>query len=540
MKHLRKKVRLVVTLGLLVALVTAVTGCKNSTPERSDNTTPASTNVVNTSSGSTGSVAATSEEILSVALASNIGGMDPKTTVDRYSSNVYGCIYETLLTYDEDYNIITNSIVEEYNQADNVTYNFKLKKGIYFHNGEELKASDVKFSLERGIGSSMNYLVGDIDHVEVIDDYEFNIIIKAPNGAFLAGLTTPQTGILNEKTVTEAGDNYQLNPIGTGPYKFSGWKQGVSVTLERNEDYYGDAPYYKNIVFYEISDNITRANQLESGDVNVASLASTDLSRFEGNDNFQIVKAQTYGLIYVGMNYNSKNVQEQTVRDAIAYAIDTAAITNAVYLGYADVATSILNPNVTFSIADELLPNEYDPEKAKQLLSKAGYGEGDLKLMLVIDTRADVTAVGTMVKEYLNQVGIDCEIVTGDKTSMSGSYYAKGTDYDIFVGTWYCATSDAHTQIVTTFHSTCNGAAGGYVWMHRDDIDQMIEKAKTTTVQIERAGIYKEIQQIVNIEKWWVPVLYYVDCWGVFGDIDISKCLSPTGQHQWWKAVATS
>ena len=473
-------------------------------------------------------------------MASNIGGLDPKTTVDRYSSNIYGCIYETLLTYDADKNIVANSIVKEYSQVDDVTYNFKLAEGVYFQNGEVLKASDVKFSLERGIGTSMNYLVGDIDHVEVLGDFEFNIVLKASNGAFLAGLTTPQTGILSEKAVTEAGDNYQLDPIGTGPYKFVSWEQGVSVSLERNENYHGDAPYYKDIVFYEISDDTTRANQLESGGVNVASLASTDVSRFEGNSEFTVVEAQTYGLIYVGMNYNSEKIANQTVRDAIAYAIDTAAITNAAYLGYADVATSILNPNVTFSIGDELSPNEYNPEKAKELLADAGYGDGELKLTLVIDNRSDVTAVGTMVKEYLNQVGIDCEIVTGDKTSMSGSYYAKGTDYDIFVGTWYCATSDANTQIFTTFHSSCNGATGGYVWMHRDDIDQMIETAKSSTDQTQRAEIYKELQQMIHTEKWWVPVLYYVNCWGVSQGVDISSCLSPTGQHQWWKAVAAS
>ena len=477
-------------------------------------------------------------ELLSVALSSNIGGLDPKTTVDRYSANVYGCLYETLLTYDENREIVPNTIVESFEQEDDTSYHFQLKPGILFHNGEKLKAGDVKFSLERGINTSMNYLVGDIDHVEVLGDYEFTIVLKNSNGAFLAGLTTPQTGILNEKAVTESGDEYQMNPVGTGPYRFASWEQGVSVTLERNEDYHGELPYFKKMLFYEIADDTTRANQLETGKVNAAILASTDIPRFEGNGDYQIVSADTYGLIYFGMNYNSETISDPNVRQAIAYAIDAEAITQAAYFGYAETATAILNPNLTYSDADTIPVNEYDPEKAKELLASAGYGEGELSLTLVIDTRTDVTSVGTMIKSFLSDVGIDCEVVTGDKTSMSGSYYADGTNYDIFVGTWYCATPDVDSQIFTTFHSANNGATGGYVWMHRDEIDSLIEEARASTDPQERQELYSQLQQYVYENKWWVPISYYIDNWGVTAGIDISGCLDPAGTYKWWKASA--
>ncbi len=477
-------------------------------------------------------------EMLSIALSSNIGGLDPKATVDRYSANVYGCIYETLLTYDHDETIIPNSIVDSYQQTDDVTYHFKLKQGIKFHNGEELKAGDVKFSLERGINTSMNYLVGDIDHVEVLNDYEFNILLKSSNGAFPAGLTTPQTGILNEKAVKEGGESYQMHPIGTGPYKFDTWEQGVSVTLVLNDDYHGSSPDFNKIVFYEIADDTTRANQLEVNKVNAAILASTDISRFQGNTNYHITSADSYGLIYFGMNYNSEKLADLNVRRAIAYAIDTEAITKAAYFGYSNTATSILSPNLTYSDADKIAVNEYNPEKAKGLLSEAGYGNKKLKLTLVIDTRTDVTSVGTMIKSFLNNVGIDCDVITGDKTSMSGSYYANGTNYDIFVGTWYCATPDVNSQIFTTFHSSNNGATGGYVWMHDDEIDALIEKGRESTDAAERQKIYSELQEFIFTNKWWVPISYYVDNWGVSSYVNISECLDPAGTHKWWKATA--
>lgn len=477
-------------------------------------------------------------DTLKIALESPIAGMDPKTTVDRYSGNVYGCIYEPLLTYDDNNNIVANTIVESFSQIDAITYNFKLKSGIKFHNGDELKASDVKFSLERGIGTSMNYLVGEIDHVEVLGDYEFNIVIKSSNGAFLAGLTAVQTGILDEKYVTEKGADYQLAPIGTGPYKLASWEQGVCATLERNEEYHGELPYYKTLVFYEITDSTTRANALEVGDVDVASLAAIDVSRFDGVSGFNLVRANTFGLIYIGMNYRSEAVKSQTVRDAIAYAVDTAAITKATYLGNANTATAILSPNVTYSIASETEPNKYDPEKAKALLAEAGYtAEKPLSLVLVIDTRSDVTSVGTMLKEYLNQVGIQVDVRTGDKATQSGTYYAKGT-YDIFVGTWYCATPDANSQIVTTFHSANNGATGGYCWFNEAAMDKMIEDARSSTDSAVRASLYKQIQERVQAEKWWVPVLYYVDCWCAKDGVGLAEVLEPTGYHEWFKIKA--
>lgn len=481
---------------------------------------------------------AVQSDTLKIALESNIGGLDPKTTVDRYSGNVYGNIYEPLLTYDESDNIVCNTICESFSQLDAITYNFKLKKGVKFHNGDEMKASDVKFSLERGIGTSMNYLVGSIDHVEVVDDYELNIVLTASNGAFLAGLTAFQTGILSEKAVIESGQNYQLNPIGTGPYKFVSWEQGVCVTLTRNDDYHGEKPFYKNIVFYEISDSTSRANQLEVGEVDIAPLAAIDVSRFDGVNGFNVVRANTYGLIYIGMNYGSANVANQKVRDAIAYAVDTSAITNATFLGNAKVATAILSPNVTFSIANETKPNEYNPDKARELLLECGYSDSNkLHVRLVIDTRSDVTSVGTMLKEYLNQVGIDVEIVTGDKTTQSGTYYAKG-NYDIFVGTWYCATPDANSQIVTTLHSSCNGATGGYCWYNDPDMDAKIEAARSATDSKTRAELYKEIQLTVQNGKWWIPVLYYVDNWCGKESIDFASVLKPTGYHEWWKTKA--
>jgi len=146
------------------------------------------------------------KKTLTIALASEIGGLDPVISVDRYGGNVYLNIYETLMRVDEKGEIVPN-LCTSFEQPDEKTYVFHLPEGVKFHNGEELRASDVAFSLKRGIGTKMDYLVGSIDpdSFTTPDDYTVQFSLKSPSGAFLANLTTPQTGILSEKAVTEAG-----------------------------------------------------------------------------------------------------------------------------------------------------------------------------------------------------------------------------------------------------------------------------------------------------------------------------------------------
>ena len=146
-----------------------------------------------------------------------------------------------------------------------------MRKGVKFHNGEELKASDVKFTIEGMLASpTVHHIIEAVDKVEVVDDYTIKIITKEPFGPLLHHLAHTASSILNEKAVTEAGDDYGQHPVGTGPYAFVKWDSGDKIVLKANKDYFLGAPKVENVIFRNITEGTNRTISLETGEVDIA------------------------------------------------------------------------------------------------------------------------------------------------------------------------------------------------------------------------------------------------------------------------------
>ena len=203
---------------------------------------------------------------LIVATAYDAKSLDPHAVNDVASSNVMLQIYNTLVTIDGDGNV-TPSLAETFEQVDEVTYKFTLKKGVKFHNGEEMKAEDVKFSIERAANSpAIAHIFGDIntDSFEIDDDYTISFKLNNPNTGFLSSLAHTGGSILNQKAVEAEGDNYGMKPVGTGPFKFVNWAKGDRVELEKFDDYHGEEPKFSKMVIRVIPEPTNRTIELES------------------------------------------------------------------------------------------------------------------------------------------------------------------------------------------------------------------------------------------------------------------------------------
>lgn len=471
------------------------------------------------------------KKTLTIALASEIGGLDPVISVDRYGGNVYLNIYETLMKVNDKGEIVPN-LCTSFEQPDEKTYVFHLPEGVKFHNGEELKASDVAFSLKRGIGTKMDYLVGSIDpdSFSTPDDYTVTFSLKSPSGAFMANLTTPQTGILSEKAVTEAGDQYGLHPIGSGPYKFVSWTKGVSAILERFDEYHGTAPYYDELVFKTLPEDTTRTIELESRGVDVATaIAPVDIPRIEDSEEFNLITSPTRGLKWLSFNTQKEPWNNEKVRQAVALALDTESITRAVKLGYAETATSMLSPNVMYFNPD-IPVNEYNVEKAKALLAEAGYPNG-LNTTILVDERTEMQNAGTIIKEMLAQINVNADIEVLEWAAFLNKLFDG--DMNIFLQSWNCSTPDPDNQFYSTFHSSMAGSPGGHAHINDKKVDEILDTARESTVGSEREKLYKELQQYNYDEKYWVPLWYDVDYIGTTKEIgDLS--LDSGGYHNWF------
>lgn len=304
--------------------------------------------------------------------------LDPHATNDVASSGAMLQIYETLVALDDDNNIVPQ-LAERWERPDELTYKFYLLKGVKFHNGEELKASDVKYTIERAMspkGAAIQNYSSEVDTVEVVDDYTVVIKTKQPCTPFLASLSHTWGSILNEKATEAAGDNYGMHPVGTGPFKFVSWEKGDRLTLERYEEFHGKKPAYKTLVIRSITEPTNRTIELESGAVDIAyGIPSNDIKRVEENENLKLMRIMDNSTTYLGFNCEKSPFDDVRVRQAIGKAIDTVLINKAVYRGVGQAPVGPIAPNVKYS--DKTLPvHERDVEGARKLLTEAGYPNG--------------------------------------------------------------------------------------------------------------------------------------------------------------------
>ena len=259
---MKKKFKRILTMLLTVLLVISLTACSNNN-KAPDQTTQNEQEEITTSKEVT-----TSKDELIMAIDREPISLDPADGNVAVKRLIESNIYDTLLDFNTEMEVEPN-LAESWEKLDDLTWKFNLRKGIKFHNGEELKASDVVFSIKRQFDISTglgNVAQLDPDGFETPDDYTVIIRTKEPFAFVEQMMCSPGLSILNEKAVTEAGvENHARNPIGTGPYKFAAWHAGDRIILERNDDHWGEKAKIKTIAIRIITESASRTIDLESG-----------------------------------------------------------------------------------------------------------------------------------------------------------------------------------------------------------------------------------------------------------------------------------
>lgn len=440
---------------------------------------------------------------LIVATAYDAKSLDPHAVNDVASSNVMLQIYDTLVTIDGDGNI-NPSVAETFEQVDEVTYKFTLKKGIKFHNGEEMKAEDVKFSIERAANSpAIAHIFGDIDteSFEIADDYTISFKLNNPNTGFLSSLAHTGGSILNQKAVEAEGDNYGMKPVGTGPFKFVNWAKGDRVELEKFADYHGDEPKFSKMVIRVIPEPTNRTIELESGGVDVAyEITTNDISRIEENEDLQLSRMIDNQIQYLGFNNQKEPFNDIKVRQAISYAIDTTSVVETVWRGVGKVAEGPMAPNVKY--ADHSIEvHEYNVEKAKELLAEAGYPDG-FKTKLWTNEKQERVDMATIIQSQLKEVGIDVDIEILEWGAYLDSL-SKG-EQDMFIIGWTCQTADPDLALYGPLSQETLGAGANFSFFIDDEVNDLLIKGRRIEDSPEREAIYKKIQNRVVEQAPWV------------------------------------
>lgn len=461
--------------------------------------------------GSSGSKpdAAKTKDILTVAMGSDAKSLDPQGSRDIFSNQINRQIYDTLLVMDEASNKIVPALAESYKKIDDLTYEFKLRKGVKFHNGEVFKASDVKFTFDRAItpaGASIGSLVNNIDvgGIKVVDDYTIIIKLKTPHPGFLAVLSSDNLSMLNEKAVKSAGKDYGQNPVGTGKYKFVSWKRGNQIALTRFDDYYGEKSKIKDVVIRIIPEGTNRVIELESGSLDIAlDVTTNDVKRVADNKNLQLFRVIDNSVTYMGFNTGKKPFNDVRVRQAFSYAIDTKSVVESAWRGVGKPATGMVAPNLVYANT-ALKQHEYNPEKARQLLKEAGYASG-LKLEIWTNDRKERIDMAQIMQNMLKEVGVEVEI----KVFEWGAYFEKTGkgEHSMYLMSWTVSINDPDQILDPLFNSKNLGAAGNRAFYANPKVDALIIKAKTMDDGDAKKQAYQEIQQIIMADIPYLPLL---------------------------------
>ncbi|MGF6907049.1 ABC transporter substrate-binding protein [Fusobacterium sp. PH5-44] len=476
----------------------------------------------------TNEIQAAPKDTLIVAQGADAKSLDPHATNDQPSSRVNCQIYDRLVEQGNDLTI-QGSLAESWEQPDNLTTIFKLRKGVKFHNGEELKSSDVKFTFERMKNSpTVKHIIDSIVSVETPDDYTVVIKTEKPFGALLSHLSHTAASILNEKAVNEKGDKYGQNPVGTGPYKFVSWRSGDSITLEAFSDYFKGAPEIKNAIIRNISENPVRAIALETGEVQIAyDLDPIDKVRIKEDEKFVLLQEPAYSMTYLGFNTKKAPFDNEKFRQAVAYAIDIKTIVDVVFEGAAEPANSLIGPKV-FGYNPNAKFWKKDIEKSKALLKELNLDKG-FKCKIWVNDNKIRQDIAVILQGQLKEVGIELAVET-----IEWGAFLDGTEkgnHEMFILGWSTVTGDADYGLFPLLHSANHGGAGNRAFYSNSAIDEMLEKARNTVDQNERKELYAQVQVLSQEEIPNYPIAFVTNNAGLDANLE-GFHLSAAGHHR--------
>ncbi|SCX89769.1 glutathione ABC transporter substrate-binding protein [Alkaliphilus peptidifermentans] len=445
----------------------------------------------------------TVKDTLIVAQGGDPASLDPHATNDQPSARVMKHIYNTLVTQNQQMEVVP-ALAESWEVIDDLTYEFKLRQDVKFHNGEDFTANDVKFTLLRAKESNhIGHIVGAIDPegIEIIDDYTIRISTEKPFAPLLAHLSHTASSILNEKAVTEGGEDYGQNPVGTGPFKFVNWVTGDSIELERYDGYHDGPAKMAKVTFRAIVENTTRTIELETGGIDIAyDIQPQDVSRVEGNSDLNLIRGESFTTGYIGFNAAKKPFDDVRVRQAINYAIDIDSIVEAVFQGVGTPAKGPLGPNVWAS-HQGLEPYGYNVEKAKELMAEAGLADG-FKTTIWTNENQQRMDISEIIQNQLRAINIDVEVKV-----MEWGAYLDGTaagEHDMFILGWVTVTGDPDYGLYALFHSAQHGAAGNRTFYTNTRVDELLDSARVETDPSMREKFYLEAQEIIRNDAPWI------------------------------------
>lgn len=443
---------------------------------------------------------------LTIGVSQEAVGLDPHIVTAFSSMRRIDLLYSRLVRLDENMKVVPD-LAESWEIPNNTTYIFHLKKGVKFHNGREMVADDVKYSLQRVLdpatASPGRSYISSIKDIEVVDSYTVKLTLAAPLASLLDALTSNNISIVAKEAV-EANGNLQRVAVGTGPYMLKEWVADNSMTLVKNPNYFEKGmPLTDTIIFRVIPEEASLYAGVRSGNLDMATINDGATIRQAKTDKSVVVMSKP-GMNVRVFSFNNKKApfDDVRVRQAVALALDRSEILTMAEYGMG-AATGPLPISASYwAIAPDKLPlGKTDYAKAKQLLADAGYPNGLTFDIVCSSTYEGGLAVAQVVQSELKNIGVTANLDVVEW----GNYIDRWVKRD-FAAMVELRGGSAEPDrfLFRSLHST--GGVNNFQFADKE-VDALLEQGRAQTVPAERKATYDKVQELLS-EKAPLVFLY--------------------------------
>jgi peptide/nickel transport system substrate-binding protein len=466
---------------------------------------------------STERAAAQPKDTMVVALVAHAETLDPHMHFQRNGILVNINMFDSLLHRNPKLEY-EPSLATSWKALNETTWEFKLRKGVKFHNGDPLTAEDVKYSFDRVLDpqkKSPQYgNVRFVKEVRIVNPETVHIVTDKPSPLLLERLVF--FPVVPKKHLEKVGDQAfgESATVGTGPWKLVEWKRGQHIRLEAFDQHWRGKPPFKHLIVRAIPEPATQVAELKTGGVDLIRNVSADLlSDLKANPATYVSSAPILRVHYVMFDMRAEPFNKKGVRHAANYAIDRDAIVQKMMAGLGRTVPTVVHP-AAFGYDASIPAFPFDPKKAKELLAQAGYPNGvDITLHSAsIEWRSVFEAIGQM----LTEVGIRTNIKMWDPGPAWNKFFqGEGKATHGYFGNWgYYSVFDADAVLHPFYHTEPGGWVGKH-YTRIEGLDQLIDQARSTVDQPVRKRTYTQIQRMLREEAPSLFLFHQYDTLGL-------------------------
>ncbi len=473
---------------------------------------------------------AQSPQTLVIAIGADQVGMDPQTNLDAESGYVTTTLFDGIVNYTEGTATPGPGLAESWTVSpDGKVYTFKIRHGVTFNDGSPMNARTIADDLDRGLNpKNPCYIYArkavdtydafiwgtppNVPKVEATDDYTLTVTWAAPNAPFLANIGMPWAGIMSPAATKKYNCDAGQTPVGSGPFKFVEAVRNDHITVAANPSYWNGAPKLDQIIFRVVPESTTRLLMLERNDIQyLVDVPASDIPRIAANPALKLWRKPGYYVSGVGMSNDLGPFKDKLVRQAMNYAVDKNAINTKLYGGWATQTQGV--PSFSWAYDKSVTPYPYDPAKAKQLLSEAGFPNGFTTGMIVADVPRPYNPIGgaqlgVAVQSYLAKIGVNAKITQYEWGAFLDRI--RHTQYEGFAICGFSAdTGDPDNMLFSLFYYDDTAKAPGAQNCARYDdptVNRLLSAARQIPDQSQRQPLYVHANNLIHDDAPWIFV----------------------------------